>query len=44
MTLNVLRDGQEMMKLVRYNVLDTASAAGGNDIGSLNPSSGSTNP
>ena len=44
MTLNVLRDGQEMMKLVRYNVLNSTEGNSGNDIGSLNPSSGGTNP
>ena len=35
MTLNVLRDSDEMMKLVRYNI-ETATASGnGDDIGSL---------
>lgn len=38
MTLNVLRDGNEMMKLVRYNVTSTASQAG-DDIGSLTSNS-----
>ena len=44
MTLNVLRDGQEMMKLVRYNVLNSSEANTGDDTGSLNPSSSSTDP
>lgn len=35
MTLNVLRDGQEMMKLVRYNVTTGSTSAAENDIGSL---------
>ena len=42
MTLNVLRDGQEMMKLVRYNVTAASAASTGNDVGSLNPESGSS--
>jgi hypothetical protein len=29
MTLNVLRDGQEMMKLVRYNVLNSTEGNSG---------------
>ena len=44
MTLNVLRDGQEMMKLVRYNVLNSSETNSGNDVGSLNPSSDSVDP
>lgn len=35
MTLNVLRDGDEMMKLVRYNVTTNTSGTAENDIGSL---------
>ena len=35
MTLNVLRDGDEMMKLVRYNVLASAESGEGDDKGSL---------
>lgn len=35
MTLNVLRDGDEMMKLVRYNVTTSTSGTAENDIGSL---------
>jgi len=42
MTLNVLRDGQEMMKLVRYNVLNSTDTNTGDDTGSLNPESGSS--
>ena len=37
MTLNVLRDGNEMMKLVRYNVLSSENNTSGNDVGSLSP-------
>lgn len=37
MTLNVLRDGNEMMKLVRYNVLSSENSTSGNDVGSLSP-------
>lgn len=35
MTLNVLREGTEMMKLVRYNVAGNTTSGGGNDNGSL---------
>jgi hypothetical protein len=35
MTLNVLRDGDEMMKLVRYNVTSGTDQSVGNDVGSL---------
>lgn len=35
MTLNVLRDGNEMMKLVRYNVLSSGTTVSGNDKGSI---------
>lgn len=35
MTLNVLRDGDEMMKLVRYNVLASVESGEGDDKGSL---------
>ena len=35
MTLNVLRDGDQMMKLVRYNVLSSGEGNNGNDTGSL---------
>jgi hypothetical protein len=35
MTLNVLRDGDEMMKLVRYNVTSSGSGNNEKDIGSL---------
>ena len=35
MTLNVLRDGNEMMKLVRYNVLTSDNSVAGNDKGSI---------
>ena len=35
MTLNVLRDGDEMMKLVRYNVLDSTEGTTGKDKGSV---------
>lgn len=37
MTLNVLRDGDEMMKLVRYNVTGSATGTDEDDIGSLTP-------
>ena len=37
MTLNVLRDGDEMMKLVRYNVTGSATGTAEDDIGSLTP-------
>ena len=43
MTLNVLRDGDEMMKLVRYNVTSGTNQSAGDDIGSLTPSN-SDNP
>lgn len=43
MTLNVLRDGDEMMKLVRYNVTGSTSGTAEDDIGSLSASS-SENP
>ena len=43
MTLNVLRDGDEMMKLVRYNVTGSASGTAEDDIGSLTASN-SENP
>lgn len=42
MTLNVLRDGDEMMKLVRYNVTVNASGTTENDIGSLTAESSQT--
>ena len=35
MTLNVLRDGNEMMKLVRYNVLTSENSTVSNDKGSI---------
>ena len=35
MTLNVLRDGDQMMKLVRYNVTTSAASESEDDIGSL---------
>lgn len=35
MTLNVLRDGDQMMKLVRYNVLTSDNSVAGNDKGSI---------
>ena len=37
MTLNVLRDGNEMMKLVRYNVTGSSSGDDDKDVGSLTP-------
>ena len=40
MTLNVLRDGDEMMKLVRYNVLTSTTSGEADDIGSLTAGSG----
>ena len=40
MTLNVLRDGDQMMKLVRYNVTSSATGTDENDIGSLGGNSG----
>ena len=43
MTLNVLRDGDEMMKLVRYNVTPSGSGNTDKDIGSLTAES-SQNP
>lgn len=43
MTLNVLRDGDEMMKLVRYNVTGSTTGDAENDIGSLTASN-SENP
>lgn len=40
MTLNVLRSGNEMMKLVRYNVLQSSDETAADDIGSLGSGSG----
>ena len=42
MTLNVLRDGDEMMKLVRYNVTTSTSGTAETDIGSLTAESSQT--
>ena len=35
MTLNVLRDGNEMMKLVRYNIAETTGGVKEDDVGSI---------
>ena len=40
MTLNVLRDNDEMMKLVRYTLSETTSGEGGDDYGSIGTSQG----
>lgn len=42
MTLNVLRSGNEMMKLVRYNVTGSTDDEAGDDIGSLGSGSGAS--
>ncbi len=44
MTLNVLRDGDQMMKLVRYNVGTSSTGEAEDDVGSLEAVSSDVNP